>query len=160
MIEWLLVIIIALICAAIYGFMYYLLKVQPKIDECKDNTVSLSDPIECPKLPDEDLRPKSCIDIEPKEDVITSEPKDVNDMEVSCSDKTKPVEENIDNTSLESAMRLGLKVNTNSSTVTDIIAKINEMNDLATAAFCVDKDILKSIIKKSLSDVSANNEQL
>ena len=41
--------------------------------------------------------------------------------------------------------------------VKNLIGKINEINNLITKNYCIDKDILKSIIKKDLDDIKKRN---
>ena len=124
MIEVLLVIIIALICLAIYGYTYYTLNLKKKYEE-RSCPVS-----ECPKCPDCNVECpqipvcpecKTCVEC-PKSDTCPECPE--------CPEYPESHDSNGKDT-----LMLGFKLKTKSSTVKELIHKINQVNNLQQKYF-------------------------
>lgn len=130
MIELLLVIIIALLCLAIYGYTYYILKIR----QGGDNGGPSHAPASPPKCFKCQLREES-----------------ENEVCAKCNGKCEPMP--VCPKCQECPLMVGFKVLNPTSTVKDLIIKVNEMNEVATQAFCVNKTLLKNTIKKNIQEM-------
>lgn len=128
MIEFLLVVIIALICLAIYGYTYHILR---KTDQSCPDLPACPEFPEIPKCPTCPECNVNCPSIP-----VCPECKTCADTEIGNDDGK--------------SLMLGFKLNTKSSTVKKLIRKINKVNELATQAFCLNKKTIKDHIKEQL----------
>ena len=133
MIELLLVIIIALLCLAIYGYTYYILKIR---QGAADRVVGR----DAHSLPP----PPKCFKCQLRKEAE-------NEVCAKCNGKCEPMP--VCPKCQECPLMVGFKVLNPTSTVKDLIIKVNEMNEVATQAFCVNKTLLKNTIKKNIQEM-------
>ena len=132
MIEFLLVVIIALLCLAIYGYTYYIVKIKPDLIVPKNTPLHTAKCLKC------ELRKEA-----------------ENEVCTKCSAKCEPMP--VCPKCQECPLMVGFKVLNPSSTVKDLIIKVNEINEVATQAFCVNKTLMKNSINKNIQEMKKKN---